>query len=168
MFLVSPSSIFFRFPAFLGGGFCYYSAISPRRYFITPCAPCEPEACVLPLRAVFLLRSWCRFIYFFLLFLSFFRFLLGHIVCCILSTSCGYYAVSVSVSDATRWAYVWCVSWYVGTLITPFYFSSEVYDLFQLLRLLSCVHLFSSWGHLNLTLQSYWSLSCDHGLHWQL
>ena len=42
---------------------------------------------------------------------------------------------------------------------------SEVYDLFQLFCVLSSTvfFLFSSWG--NLPLQSYWSLSCDHGLH---
>ena len=38
-----------------------------------------------------------------------------------------------------------------------FLFLPEVYDLFQLLCVLSFVSI--------LPLQSYWSLSCDHGLH---
>ena len=57
----------------------------------------------------------------------------------ILSFSCGYYAVSsVSVAAAIRFAYDIYVSWYVRTLIWPFFWS-EVYDLFQLLCVLSYV-----------------------------
>ena len=45
---------YFRLSALLGGsGFCY-SVISSRRY-TPPRAPCEPEVCVFPLRAVFFL-----------------------------------------------------------------------------------------------------------------
>ena len=77
--------------------------------------------------------------------------------------SCGYYAVSsVSVSAATRLAYVWSVSWYVRTLISPFHFVWSI----RFVSVIVCILLFcmfSSWG--NLPLQSYWSLSCDHGLH---
>ena len=53
--------------------------------------------------------------------------------------------------------------WHVSHTISPSYFFSEVYDLFQLLRVSSSVSLFSSWG--NRPLNSYWSLSCDHVLH---
>ena len=105
------------------------------------------------------------FCLFFLLFLPFFRFRLGHcwfhpvfflwvLVCCLL------------VSAATRLAIIYemYLDTYVRTLISPFYcclryticFSYGVYYL------LFCI-CFSSWG--NLPLQSYWSLSCEHGLH---
>ena len=53
--------------------------------------------------------------------------------------------------------------WYVRTMISPFYFLSEVYDLFQYRVYYVLFYLFSSCG--NLPLQIYWSLSCDHGLH---
>ena len=84
--------------------FCYFvSALH------LPRASCEPEACLFPLRAVFLhALLMLTYLYFFLLFLPFFDFDLD-IVCFlffILSFSCGYYAVSsVSVSAATRLAY---------------------------------------------------------------
>ena len=48
-----------------------------------------------------------------------------------------------------------------------FLFLSEVYDLFQLVIIVCiilCFYLFSSSGG-NFPIQSYWSLSCDHGLH---
>ena len=60
----------------LGGGFCYYG-VSSRRY--PPLrAPCEPEVCVFPLRAVlFLPLLMLTFSYFF--FTCFpFLFLFGH------------------------------------------------------------------------------------------
>ena len=70
-----------------------------------PGAPCEPEACVFPLRAVFFLALLMLTYSCFLLFLPFFDFD-SDIVCFILSFSCGCYAVSsVSVSAATRLAY---------------------------------------------------------------
>ena len=102
------------------------------------------------------------FFKFFLLFLPFFDFDFGNIVCFILSSSCGYYAASsVSVSAATRLAYVICIL--IRTLMSPFCLTYTI--CFQLLCVVSSVFfcLFSSWG--NLPLQGYWSLSCDHGLH---
>ena len=89
--------------------FCYFVlALHPPR------APCEPEVCVFPLRAVFFLALlMLTYLYFFLLFLPFFDFDLD-IVCFILSFSCGYYAVSsVSVSAATRLAYDMYLDTYV-------------------------------------------------------
>ena len=81
--------------------------------------------------------------YFFLLFLPFFDFDLD-IVCFILSFSCGYYAVSsVSVSAATRLAYIILrTSYEIFILIRThadltFFILSEVYDLFQFLCVLS-------------------------------
>ena len=94
----------FRFPAFLGGGFCC-SVVSSWRY-TPPRAPCEPEVCVFPLRAVFFLALLIlTYSSIFILFLAFFDFDLD-MVCFILSFSCEYYAVSsVSISAATRLAY---------------------------------------------------------------
>ena len=65
--------------------------------------------------------------------------------CFILSSSCGYYAVSsVSVSAATRLAYdTWLDMYYMYADLT-FLFLSEVYDLFQLLCIIFCFYLFSS------------------------
>ena len=61
------------------------------------------------------------------------------IVCFILSFSCGYYAVSsVSVSAATRLAYDMICILIRTYADLPFLFLSEVYDLFQLLCVLSC------------------------------
>ena len=59
---------YFRFPAFLGGGFCY-SVISSRRY-TPPRGTCEPEVCVFPLRAVFFL-ALLMLIYLHFIFSSF-------------------------------------------------------------------------------------------------
>ena len=71
----------------------------------SPRAPCEPEVCVFPLRAVSFLALLMLTYFLFLLFLPFFDFDLD-IVCFILSFSCGYYAASsVSVSAATRLTY---------------------------------------------------------------
>ena len=114
LFLVSPSSLYFLFPAFLGGGFCY-SVISSRRY--TPPAllaslkyaysPCMLSSCVLDVDLSLFL----------FLFLPFFYFDLDS-VCFILSFSCGYYAVSsVSVSAATRLAYDMYIYMYLDTYV---------------------------------------------------
>ena len=71
LFLVSPS-LFFSLPCFPWWQillFCYFvSAVHP-----LPRAPCEPEVCVFPLRAVFFLALLMLiYLYFFLLFLPFF------------------------------------------------------------------------------------------------
>ena len=112
----------FRFPVFLGGGFCY-SVISSWRY-TTPAILArltytyEYSPCVLSS----LLRSscWLSFFFFFSFpFFDLFDFDLD-IVCFILSFSCGYYAVSsVSVSAETRWACDMYLDTYVRT--SPFY-----------------------------------------------
>ena len=71
----------------------------------TPRAPCEPDVCVFPLRAVFFIAFLLLICFLLLLFLPFFDFDLD-IVCFMLSFSCEYYAISsVSVSAATRLAY---------------------------------------------------------------
>ena len=112
-------------------------------------------------------------LYFFLLFLLFFDFDLDYyeIVFILSFSGCYYYAVSsVSVSAATRLAYD--TYFEVFILIRTyadltFLFLSEVYDLFQLVIIVCiilCFYLFSSSGG-NFPIQSYWSLSCDHGLH---
>ena len=161
---------YFRFPAFPLWRillFCYFvSALHPPR------APCEPEVGVFPLRAVF-------FSFFLALLMltylqicslpSLFRFQFGQRFFFILSFSCGYYAVSsVSVSAATRsaYSYVWYIYMYLDTYVRW----SHIFILDWGIRFVSvivcftfCFYLFSSWG--NFPLQSYWSLSCDHGLH---
>ena len=97
------------------------------------------QVCVFPLRAVFFLAFLLLTYFKFLLFLPFFDFDLD-IVSFILSFSCGYYAISsVSVSAATRLAYD------MRYILIPTYadlnslFLSEVYDLFQLLCILTSV-----------------------------
>ena len=74
---------------------------------------------------------------------------------------------SVSVSAATRLAYLVWYNTYLDMYYTYadliFIFLSEAYDLFQLVCVLFCFYLFSSSS--KFPLQSYWSLSCDHGLH---
>ena len=109
-----------------GGGFCY-SVISSRRY-TPPRAPCEPQVCVFPLRAVFffLASLMLTYLYFSSFFSSFpFSISIWTSFVFILSFSCGYYAVSsVSVSAATRLAYdiYFEVCILIRTLIAPFYF----------------------------------------------
>ena len=82
-----------------------------------PRAPCEPEVCVFPLRAVFFLLSCVAdvglsFIFFFSSFP--FSISIWTSFVFILSFSCGYYAVSlVSVSAATRLAYDMYLDTYV-------------------------------------------------------
>ena len=101
------------------------------------------------------------------LFFDFFDFDLD-IVCVILS-SCGYYAVSsVSVSAATGLAYdiLVYVSWYArNKLISPFVFvwGTSTRFVSVIVCIIFCLYLFSFCG--NFPLQSYWSLSCDRGLH---
>ena len=98
---------------------------------------------------------------------SLFRFRSGHrlfhpvfflrVLCCLLGF--GFCCDSFNI-----WYICTLIYTYVRALISPFCFSSEVYDLLQLLGLLSTVlFVFLPWG--NLPLQSYWSTSCDHGLH---
>ena len=79
---------------------------------------------------------------------------------------CGYYAVSPAlVSSATRLAYSCDIYMYLDTYVRW----SHLYIFVWWTRFvsvvcnISCFYLFSSWG--NFPLQSYWSLSCDHGLH---
>ena len=159
LLLVSPPSLLFALPCcpriLL---FCYFvSALHPPR------APCEPEVCVFPLRAVFFLALlMLTYLYFFLLFLPFFDFDLD-IACFILSFSCGYYAVSsVSVSAATRVAYDMYLDTYVRSSHS-FIFVWGIRFVSVIVCIIFCFYLFSSWG--DFPLQSYWSLSCDHGLH---
>ena len=121
VFLVSPCSLFF-FASLLS---CVEdSVILLFRLGATPPprAPCEPEVCVFPLRAVFFLALlMLTYLYFFLLFLPFFDFDLDivcfhpvfflWVLCCLLGF--GFCCDSFSI---------WYVSWYVRTLISPFYF----------------------------------------------
>ena len=77
-----------------GGGFCFSVISSRRSYTPPPRAPCEPEACVRPLRAVSLcvanVHHRFSFMFSSLFFLPFFDFDLD-IVCFIVSFACGYY-----------------------------------------------------------------------------
>ena len=144
LLLVSPSSLLFSLPCFPYWRillFCYFASAlhSPR-------PPCESEVCVFPLRTVFFL-ALLMLTYlqsYFHLFLTLSDFDLD-IVCFILSFSCGYYAVSsVSVSAATRLAYDiiyrQCILIRTHADLTFLYFCLRyVYDLFQLLRVLSSV-----------------------------
>ena len=61
------------------------------------------------------------------------------------------------------------INWHVQYERWPhlfFYFCLKVYDLLHLCVLSSVLpYLSSSWGNLPLQSQSYWSLSCDHGMH---
>ena len=127
------------------------------------------------------LRCWCWLIFIFF-FSSFpFRFRFGHR----LFTSC-LFLVGTMLSPRFRFLLqlvyhmiyfeVYTTSIYQVCILIRTYadltfsslilMSEEVYDLFQLLCVLpgiSCFYSFPSWG--NFPLQSYWSLSCDHGLH---
>ena len=104
---------------------------------------------------------------------SLFRFRFGHrlfhpvffsrVLCCLLGFGSCY-----SFSIWYIYIYVSWYTWYRCILIRTyadltFLFLSEVYDVFQLLCLIFCFYLFSTWD--NLPLQSYWRLCCDHGLH---
>ena len=88
--------------------FCYpVSALHPPR------APCEPEVCVFPLRAVFFIAFLLLIYFTFLLFITFFRFRFGHrlfhpvfvfflwVLCCLLGFG--------FCCDSFR---IWYVSWY--------------------------------------------------------
>ena len=155
LFLVSPSSLFFSlscFPWWRILLFCYFvSALHPparslRAWSMRIPLACCLLSCVLDVDLLFLL-----------LFLPFFDLDLD-IVCFILSFSRGCYAVSsVFVSVATRLAYrMRCILIRTHADLT-YLFLSEVYDLFQLLCVVSSVFYF--------VFLSYWSLSCDHVLH---
>ena len=135
----------FRFPAFLGAGFCY-SLISSRRH--TPPAPLRAWDMCIPLACCFL-SCVLNVDLFYFSSLPFFDFDLD-IVCFILSFSCGYYAVSsVSVSAATRLAYDMYLDTYV-CWSQPFYFIVWGTRFFfsVIVCFISCFYLFSSWGDL--------------------
>ena len=122
----------FRFSAFLGGGLC--SVLLSRCY--TPSALLASRRRRVPLMRC-LLSCVLAFVYFILLlFLTIFDFYLD--VVCFIVSSREYYAVSsASVSFGTRLAYdIYLIRTY--TLISPFLFSSEVYDLFHLLCVIFC------------------------------
>ena len=177
-FLYRLLRFYFRFPAFLCGGFCC-SVISSRRY--TPPALLASlkytySPCML---SYFLSETSCvadiGLSLFFLIFHPFFDFDFD-IACFILSFSCGYYAVSsVSVSAATRLAYalrmipIYQVCMYldtcVRTLISPLYVCLRYTICFSYRFIIFSFHLFSSWGNFPLQSYLYWSLFCDHGLH---
>ena len=73
-------------------------------------------------------------------------------------------ASSISVSAATRLEYEYiCILIRTYADLT-FVFLSEVYDLFQLLCVLSSVFICFP-PEVIFHSSSYWSLSCDHGLH---
>ena len=104
----------------------------------------SPSRCLRACKNVFSLRAafflaFLLFIYFsFLLFLPFFAFDFD-VVCLILSFSGGYYYAvsSVSISAATHSA---CDVYLIHTHADfTVLFLSEVYDLFQLLRILPAV-----------------------------
>ena len=147
------------------------SVISIQRYSPSARSFCEPDLCVFTLRAVSFLASCYWFVSFSFSSYPFFGFDLD-IVCFILSFSCEHYAVSsVSVSAATRLEYGMYLDPYARWSHLIFFgfrlryticFTYFVYHLLFFTPEYSSI-CFSPWG--NLPLQSYWSLSCDHGLH---
>ena len=154
----------YGFPAFLGGGFCC-SVILSRRYTPPPRSLRAwsmrfPLACCL--LALLMLTYHC----FFLLVLPFFDFdldivcfhpvfFLWVLLCCLLGFGfcCDsfiilYIYVCILIrtyADCTLF-FVWCIR-FVSVIVC----------------IIFCFYLFSSFG--NFPLQSYWRLSCDHGLH---
>ena len=76
LFRVSPSSLSFRFPAFLGDGLCY-SVISSRRY-PPPALLASLKYAYPPLRAVFFLAFLMLTYFKFSSLPSLFRFRFGH------------------------------------------------------------------------------------------
>ena len=163
LFLESLSSLFFSLPCFpwwrILSVCSFGSVLHPTR------PPCEPQVCVFPLRAVFLLVFLMLTYFTFLLFLPFFDFDLD-IVCFIQPFSCGYYAgSSVSVSAATRLAYDMYLDTYVCWSHIFFWFGLRYTICFghcvYYLLFITCFPL--EWG--NLPLQRYRSLSCDHRQH---
>ena len=120
-FLYRLLRFYFRFPAFLGGGFCY-SDISSRRYTpaallaslkyaYSPCVLSSFLSCVVDVDLSLFFSSLP----------SLFRFRFGHrlfhpviflwVLCCLLGF--GFCCDSGSI---------WYVSWYVRTQLSPFYF----------------------------------------------
>ena len=154
---------YFRFPAFLGDGFCY-SVVSSRRY--TPPRSLRAWSMRIPLAFCLLSsfsRWWCWLIFTF--FFSSFHFSISSWTSFvfILYFSCGYCAVSsVSVSAATRLAYDMYLNTYVRWSHL-FIFVWGIRFVSVVVCVIFCFFLFSSWG--NFPLQNYWSLSCDDGLH---
>ena len=130
--------------------------------------PCEPDVCVFPVRAVFSL-AFLLLTFFSASLPPLFRFFAVDldIVCFTLSSCVSLWVLavsSVSVSAATRLAHDMYLDAYVRWSQLLIFVWGTVSDLFQLLCILSSVFSdFFSWG--NILLQSYWSLSCDHGLH---
>ena len=94
------------------------------------------------------------------------RFRFGHRLLHPLSFSCRNYVVSsVSVSAETRLAYDMHLDtyvWYADLAFQLFFWGIRFVSVYcgYYLPFFTC---FSSWGFL--PLKSYWSLSCDHGLH---
>ena len=77
--------------------------------------------------------------------------------CCLLSF--GFCCDSFSIWYTPEYA-----SWYVvRTLISPLYFCLRIRFISGVVCSIFCFYLFYSWG--NSPIQSYWSLSCDDGLH---
>ena len=140
LIMVSPSSLLLSLPCF-PCGFCH-SVTSSRRYTPPPrslraSSMRVPLACCL-LYSFYIALLMLTYPHFFLLFLPFSISIWTSFVF-ILFFSCGYYAVSsVSVSAATRLAYDMICILIRTYADLPFLFLSEVYDLFQLLCVLSC------------------------------
>ena len=127
LILESPSSLVLSFPCFpwsvADSVFCYLvSAIHPPR------APCEREVCVFQCMLSSFLRCWCWLIFVFF-FTSFpfsisiwtsfvFTVFFLWVLCCLLDFGfcCDSFSIFMIIQD-TRY-----VSWYVHTLISPFYF----------------------------------------------
>ena len=152
----------FRFPAFLGGGFCY-SVISSRR--------CTPPALLAGLKYAYsacvlfssfflalLMLTYLRF--FFSSFLPFFDFDLDSVcfhpvfflwvLCCLLGFGFGCDSFSILVM----------ISIYLGTYVrwsNLFTFVWGLRFVSAVVCVIFCFYLFSSWG--NFPLQRYWSLS---------
>ena len=162
LFLVSPSSLFFPLPCFPWWRIlfiCYFvSAIHPLAFIASLKYAYSP--CVLSFLALLML-TYLTFSY----LPSLFRFRLGHrllhpvfflwLLCCLLGFG------------------LCCNSFNIRMICIPirthadltFYFCLRYTICFSyvLCVLSSVFYLFCSSG--NLPLQSYWSLSCDHGLH---
>ena len=158
LIVLLPSSLLLRFPAFLGGEFCY-SVISYRRYTLPALlaslkyaySPCVLSSCVADDDLSLFYSSLP----------SLFRFRFGHRLFSS-SFSCAYYAVSsVSVSAATRLAYDMYLDTYVRwyhlfyfCLMYTICFSFSVYYLLFIFVFTEVIFR-----------ARCWSPSCDHGLH---
>ena len=148
------------------------NTVLSRRYIHPPRAPCEPEVCVFSLHAVFFLALLMLTLFlFFSSFPSLFRFRFGHrmfhsvfflrVLCCLLC--CGFCCDSFII-----WYIYFDVSWYLDTYVRWSHLLIFVLR-FTICFGYYCVHyllfLFVFLLSGSLPLQSYWSLSCDHGLH---